>query len=246
MIFMLTGRESWKQSPWYHLVKKISFRESWRQNDRWTSSMKLRWNSQIHLISLKISHKQDIRHSKQIYLGLKIQIKEILILFKEMTFFETKENRDIWMIIQLSVEISQNLSIMLNIWWKDENSFEIQQEIDKLLQFQFKNKWLNETRKNIFKSHHFELISFGIIYLFIVLFCLEFLCIFCHFSLLRNWLFFLFSMILNNTNETWKKSEECRNFEKIVEKNILHSSTLFYKLLFSSYFFYTNRQIRPK
>ena len=75
--------------------EKISFRESWRQNDRWTSSMKLRWKSQIHLISLKISHKQDIRHSKQIYLGLKIQIKEILILFKEMTFFETKENKDI-------------------------------------------------------------------------------------------------------------------------------------------------------
>ena len=55
-----------------YLMKKISFRESWRQNDKWTSSMKLRWNSQIHLISLKISHKQDIRYSKQIYLGLKI------------------------------------------------------------------------------------------------------------------------------------------------------------------------------
>ena len=113
-----------KQSHWYHLVKKNSFRESRRQNDRWTSSMKSRWNSQIHLISLKTSHKQDIRYSNKIHLGLKIQIKEILILFKEMTFFETKENRDIWMIIQLSLEISQNLLNIVYIWWIDENYFE--------------------------------------------------------------------------------------------------------------------------
>ena len=102
--------------------EKISFRESWRQNDRWTSSMKLRWKSQIHLISLKTSHKQDIRYSKQIYLGLKIQIQEILTLFKEIIFFETKE-------------IFHDLSIVVNIWWKDENSFEFHQEIDKLHQF---------------------------------------------------------------------------------------------------------------
>ena len=50
----------------------------------------IKMKQSIHLISLKISHKQNIRCSKQIYLGLKIQIKEILILFKEITFFETK------------------------------------------------------------------------------------------------------------------------------------------------------------
>ena len=93
---------------------------------------------------------------------------------------------------------------------------------------------MNETHKTIFKSVQIELISFGIIYLFIVLFCLQFLCFYCHFSLFRNWLFFLFSMNLNNTNETWKKLEECRNLEKIVEKNILHSSTNFSFLLISS------------
>ena len=71
--------------------KEDPIQKSWQDN-RWTSSMKLRWNSQIHLISLKIPLKQDIRNSKQIYLGLKIQIKEMLTLFKEIIFFETKEN----------------------------------------------------------------------------------------------------------------------------------------------------------
>ena len=77
---------------------------------------------------------------------------------------------------------------------EDEDEDEDERD-DKLLQFQFKNKWFNETHKTIFKSVQIELISFGIIYLFIVLFCLQFLCFYFHFSLFRNWLFFLFSMI---------------------------------------------------
>ena len=93
-----------------------------------TSSMNLRWNSQIHFISLKISHKQNIRYSKQIYLGLKIQIKEILTLFKEKTFFETKENR----------YISEYVNYVQYLMKRWEFILKFQQEIDKLHQFQFK------------------------------------------------------------------------------------------------------------
>ena len=110
---------------------------------------------------------------------------------------------------------------------------------------------MNETHKTIFKSHQIELISFGIIHLFLFLFCLEFLCFYCHFSLFRKWLFFRYFQkesrktfyllcdnkkvkicVFNNTNKTWKKLEECRNFEKIIEKNILHTSRFFYRFFY--------------
>ena len=86
--------------------------------------------------------------------------------------------------------------------------FRIHQEIDKLLQFQYQNKWLNEIHKTIFKSLQIELISFGIIHLFIFQFCLVFLSFPCHFSLLRNWLFFFLFYVLNNTNKEHGRNEK--------------------------------------